>query len=144
MVLKVHKWEARRARDAGCETIASRLLKSVGGSIGCRRKETNKVVIVIGLGQFSSNARLSSLHESFMSYFVQKVRSLGYIVVGVNEYYILPVCEQSVAQVEIRRLYYSHCKTSVHRDVMTGHNIGNAVRGHLVHQQQPLYLQPVD
>jgi hypothetical protein len=32
----------------------------------------------------------------------------------------------------------------MHRDVMAGHNICNVVRGHLFHQERPLYLQPVD
>jgi len=79
MRFKRHKWDARRARDAEYKTITNRLLTLVGGSIGCRRKETNKVVIAVGLGQFSSKARLSSLHESFMSYFVQKVIALPLI-----------------------------------------------------------------
>ncbi|KAI7817522.1 hypothetical protein BC939DRAFT_496582 [Gamsiella multidivaricata] len=73
MHFKGHKWDARRARDAEYKSIINRLLKLVGGSIGYRRKEANKVMIAIGLGQFSSGARLSSLHESFMSYFVQKI-----------------------------------------------------------------------
>ncbi|KAG0352180.1 hypothetical protein BGZ54_002909, partial [Gamsiella multidivaricata] len=49
-----------------------RLLKLIGGSIGRKREEANKVVIEVGLGKFSTKARLSSLHESFQSYFVQK------------------------------------------------------------------------
>jgi len=32
----------------------------------------------------------------------------------------------------------------MHRDVMAGHNIANAVRGHLLTQQLPRYLQPRD
>lgn len=30
------------------------------------------------------------------------------------------------------------------RDVMAGNNICNAIRGHLLDQQRPLYLQPKD
>jgi hypothetical protein len=41
--------------------------------MGAKRKENNKVVIGVGLGKFSSKIRLSSLHESFKSYFVQRV-----------------------------------------------------------------------
>jgi hypothetical protein len=29
-------------------------------------------------------------------------------------------------------------------DVMAGHNICNAIQGHLLNQQRPLYLQPKD
>ena len=32
----------------------------------------------------------------------------------------------------------------MHRDVMAGHNMANAVRGHLLAQQRPRYLQPRD
>lgn len=72
---KKHKWDAQRARDGEYRIITDRLLRLVGGSIGCRRKDDNKVIIGIGLGQFSTKSRLSSLHESFQSYFLQKVRA---------------------------------------------------------------------
>ncbi|KAI8601276.1 hypothetical protein EDD21DRAFT_404594, partial [Dissophora ornata] len=32
----------------------------------------------------------------------------------------------------------------MHRDIMAGHNMCNAIRGHLLNQQRPLYLQPKD
>lgn len=32
----------------------------------------------------------------------------------------------------------------MHRDIMAGHNIANAIQGHLLNQQRPEYLQPVD
>jgi len=68
-------------------------------------------------------------------------------VVGVNEYYTskrCPVCEDFVGQVDLRRFYCSKCKVFMHRDVMAGHNMANAVRGHLLTQQRPRYLQPRD
>ncbi|KAF9997128.1 hypothetical protein BGZ80_006214, partial [Entomortierella chlamydospora] len=43
MRFKRHGWDARRARDAEFKVIANRLFKLVGGSIGCRRNEDNKV-----------------------------------------------------------------------------------------------------
>ncbi|KAG0197548.1 hypothetical protein BGX33_000520, partial [Mortierella sp. NVP41] len=147
VVLKKHKWNARKARTEEYRLIANRLLQLVGGSLGAKREAENKVVIGVGLGQFSCKTRLSSLHESFQSYFVQKARSLGYIVVGVNEYYTskkCPACTEFVGQVDIRRLYCTKCQKYMHRDVMAGHNIANAVQGHLLEQQRPLYLQPVD
>ncbi|KAF8916557.1 hypothetical protein BGZ58_005260, partial [Dissophora ornata] len=42
---KKHKWDARRARDAEYRLITDRLLNLVGGSIGRKRDEANKVVI---------------------------------------------------------------------------------------------------
>jgi hypothetical protein len=73
VVLKKHKWNARKARAEEYRLIANRPLQLVGGSTGAKRDEDNKVVIDVGLGKFSSKIRLSSLHESFQSYFVQKV-----------------------------------------------------------------------
>ena len=77
VVLKKHRWNARKARDEEYRLIANRLLELVGGSLGAKRKESNKVVIGVGLGQFSSRIRLSSLHESFEAYFIQKVSTLN-------------------------------------------------------------------
>ncbi|KAK3845095.1 MAG: hypothetical protein J3R72DRAFT_49818 [Linnemannia gamsii] len=65
-----HEWDAKRARDQEFKVVANRLLGVVGGSIGCKRKDDNMVVIGIGLGDFSSKTRLTSLHGSFISYFV--------------------------------------------------------------------------
>ena len=68
-------------------------------------------------------------------------------MVGVNEFYTskkCPVCEEFVGQVDMRRFYCSKCKAYMHRDVMAGHNMANVVRGHLLAQQRPCYLQPRD
>ncbi|KAF9138281.1 hypothetical protein BG015_002437 [Linnemannia schmuckeri] len=109
MILKKHKWNAKKARTQEYRLVADRLLQLVGGSTGAKRDKDNKVVIGVGLGKFSSKIRLSSLHESFQSYFTQKARALGYIV--FQKY--------------------------MHRDIMAGHNICNAIRGHLLDQQRP-------
>ncbi|KAG0196672.1 hypothetical protein BGX33_001361, partial [Mortierella sp. NVP41] len=71
VVLKKHKWNSRKAQKKELRLIAKRLLQIVGGSPGAKRKDSNKVIIGIGLGKFSSNIQLSSSHESFQSYFVQ-------------------------------------------------------------------------
>ncbi|KAG0355818.1 hypothetical protein BGZ54_000953 [Gamsiella multidivaricata] len=60
---KMHKWDARRAGDTEYSLIAESLL-------GRKRDGTSKVWIGVGLGKFSAKTRLSSLHESFQSYFV--------------------------------------------------------------------------
>jgi len=74
VVLKKHKWNAQKARAEEYRIIANRLLRLVGGSLGAKREDENKVVIGIGLGDFSSRIRLSSLHGTFQSYFIQQVR----------------------------------------------------------------------
>ncbi|KAI7825704.1 hypothetical protein BC939DRAFT_476140 [Gamsiella multidivaricata] len=134
-----------RSEVEGCVLVHVQAQKTdgglVGGSIGRKREEVNMVVIGIGLDKFSTKTRLSSLHESFQSHFVQKARSLDYIVVRVNEYYFEEVPD--VREV-CRRLYCSTCGTFMRRDIMVEYNICNVVRSHLLHQQWPLYLQPVD
>lgn len=42
--------------------------------MGVKREGSNKVVIGVRPGKFSSSIRLLSLHESFQSYFAQSVR----------------------------------------------------------------------
>ncbi|KAF8968874.1 hypothetical protein BGZ46_010782, partial [Entomortierella lignicola] len=72
-------------------------------------------------------------------------RSLGYIVVGLNEYYTskkCPDCENFVAQVTLRELYCPHCGRYHHRDVMAAENMSSVVRAYLENQKRPLYLQP--
>ena len=71
---KKHRWDAKKAMEAEFNIITDRLLNMVGGSLGRRRSEADKVIIGVGLGKFSSNSRLSTLHESFQSHFVQRVR----------------------------------------------------------------------
>ncbi|KAF9943841.1 hypothetical protein BGZ65_000123, partial [Modicella reniformis] len=144
---KRHKNDAKKAKDAEYAIITDRLLNMVGGNIGRKRQPDDKVVIGIGLGKFSSDSRLSSLHTSFQEYFVQKVRSLGYVVLGINEFYTskkCPTCHQFLCQVEIRRLHCEHCMTLVHRDVIAAENMCNIIRGYLLDQKRPRYLQPVD
>lgn len=70
---KRHSWDARKAMDGEYDVLCHRLLQMVGGSGGEKRHPTNKVAIAIGLGKFSSNSKLPSLHSRFLSLFVQKV-----------------------------------------------------------------------
>lgn len=70
---KKFKWLARRAKKEEYTRMADSLLRMVDGCVGAKREDGNKVIIGVGLGKFSSNSKLSSLHESFQSFFVQKV-----------------------------------------------------------------------
>lgn len=73
MLYKRHAWDAKRAKQEEFRKVADRLLNAIGGSVGAKRKDDNMVVIGIGLGQFKSNSGLTSLHESFLTFFVQLV-----------------------------------------------------------------------
>jgi hypothetical protein len=73
---KRHDWDMNRAKQVEYQLMAERLLNIVGRSLG-RRIEENKtqdpILIGVGLGQFSSNTRLSSLHSTFLSYLIKTV-----------------------------------------------------------------------
>ncbi|KAG0013068.1 hypothetical protein BGZ81_001246 [Podila clonocystis] len=100
----------------------------VGGSIGERIRQDQEVVIANDLAKFVSKNGSPSLDGSFQDFFVRKARSLGYTVVGVNEYYTsqrFPDCEGFVCKTnEWRRLYSQPCKKIWQQD------------------RRPLYLQP--
>ncbi|KAI8595980.1 hypothetical protein EDD21DRAFT_448198 [Dissophora ornata] len=68
---KKHTWDLERAKHIEYQTIANSLLKSVGGSLGERCMDP--VLIGVGLGKFGSSGRLTSLHSSFLSYFIPLV-----------------------------------------------------------------------
>ncbi|GJJ77517.1 putative transposase [Entomortierella parvispora] len=143
---KRHTWDMKRAKHAEYQAIAERLLRIVGGTTGRHRDPNNHVIIGVGLGQFKSSSRLSSLHSSFLDYFIPLARSLGYLVVGINEYYTsqkCPNCHNFIARVTIRQLYCTHCKHFHHRDIMAAENMAMIVRERLEKQERPLHLQPV-
>ncbi|KAG9069912.1 hypothetical protein KI688_009237 [Linnemannia hyalina] len=147
VTLKKHQWDAKRARDQEFKLVGKRLLELVGGTPGAKRDSKNKVIIGVGLGEFSSSPRLPSLHTAFLKYFVQLTRSLDYIIVGVNKYYTskrCPVCHEFVGQVDIRQLYRPTCGAKIHRDVMAAHNMCNIIQGHLLDHKRPHYLRPYD
>ncbi|KAG0295653.1 hypothetical protein BGZ98_001276, partial [Dissophora globulifera] len=142
-----HTWDAEKAMEEEFSKVTNSLLRAVGGSIGAKRDPDNKVVIAIGMAKFDWNKGLTSLDTSFRSYFINKARSLGYLVVGINEHYTsqkCPTCHEFVARVgkSYRRLYCKKCHKKMHRDTMAAHNMCNSVREHLLHQRRPLYLQP--
>ncbi|KAF8923272.1 hypothetical protein BGZ58_003142, partial [Dissophora ornata] len=145
---KRHKMYARAARKEEYYRLTDALLRMVGGSIGAKKKDEDKVIIGIGLGDFKSTSRLSSLDGSFMGCFIQKARSLGYLVLSVNEYYTsqkCPTCQKFIARPgNIGRSYCGHCKKYAHRDVMASHNMVNIMRAQVERQERPDYLQPVD
>lgn len=70
---KKHRWDMIRAKQEEYDLIANQILALVGGTLGKKRTEDNKVAIGVGLGKFQSNMRLTSLHGSFEAFFVNKV-----------------------------------------------------------------------
>ncbi|KAF9349185.1 hypothetical protein BGX26_012509 [Mortierella sp. AD094] len=147
VVLEKHQWDLTRAMEKEFQRLAERIFTLAGGSSGAKRDDANKVIIGIGLGEFSLKSGLSSFHSRFKDYFVSLARSLNNPVVGVNEYYTskkCPVCEDFVGQIDIRRLYCRKCGAIMHRDVMAGHNMCIAMKGQVLDQKRPRSLQPID
>ncbi|KAF9916185.1 hypothetical protein FBU30_001514, partial [Linnemannia zychae] len=79
-----HRWDMQRAQHAEFQLIAERLFNIVGGSSGRKRDPNNHVLIGIGLGKFQSVSGLSSLHSSFLDFFVKKARSLGFTIIEMS------------------------------------------------------------
>ncbi|KAF8923515.1 hypothetical protein BGZ58_002852, partial [Dissophora ornata] len=143
---KRNHWDMQRARHGEFQLIAHRLLGIVGGGLGILSDPSKPVIIGVGLGKFGTKSGLTSLHSTFLSYFVPLARSLGYLVVGLNEYYTskkCPGCGQFVGQVDMRRFYCSQCQVFHHRDVMAAENMANIVQGYVLDLQRPDYLHPI-
>ncbi|KAG0361180.1 hypothetical protein BG005_008994 [Podila minutissima] len=119
--------------------VANGLLQMVGGSIGRPCMEHQKVVIAIGLAKFSSMHGPPTLNSSFEAFFTNEAHSLSYLVVGVNEYYLLkwcPICNNFVSQTsEWHALYCHTCKHFRQRDTMVSDNMNIVIKGHLKDQQ---------
>ncbi|KAF8925889.1 hypothetical protein BGZ58_000390, partial [Dissophora ornata] len=141
-----HAWDSKLSRQEEFSKVANGLLQMVGGSIGQPRMEHQKVVIAIGLAKFTATHGPPALHGSFEAFFINTVRSLGYLVIGINEYYSskrCPTCNSFVSQTsEWRALYCHTCKRIRQRDVMASENMNVAIKGQLKDLQRPLYLQP--
>ncbi|KAF9125383.1 hypothetical protein BGW39_007435 [Mortierella sp. 14UC] len=115
-----HVWDMKRAKHMEFQLIADQLLKIVGGGIGLRYDPSKPVLI--------------------------GARSLGYVVVGLNEYYTSKKCPGwglFMSQVDIRRFYCGNCRAYHHRDVMAAENMANIIQEYLVRQERPDYLHPV-
>ncbi|KAI1288302.1 hypothetical protein EDD11_010015, partial [Mortierella claussenii] len=69
-LFKKHTWDMNKAKHTEYQIIAERLLRIVGGTTGRHRDPDNHVIIGVGLGQFKSSSRLSSLHSSFLDFFI--------------------------------------------------------------------------
>ncbi|KAG0010590.1 hypothetical protein BGZ81_002685 [Podila clonocystis] len=141
-----HHWDANVCRKEEFYKVADGLLKMIGGSVGRPRMSHQVVVIAIGLAKFAAVHGPASLDGTFQAFFVNLARSLGYLVIGINEYYSskrCPDCHDFVcATSDWWTLYCKSCKCFRQRDVMASDNMNNAIKDILIHQQQPLYLQP--
>lgn len=80
--------QLRRARQGEFDKLTNSLLSMVGGNISAKLKENEFVYIGIGEANFYAGEAQSA----FEKYFVRKVRSLGYLVSSINEYFTSQKC----------------------------------------------------
>ncbi|TPX35602.1 hypothetical protein SeMB42_g07162 [Synchytrium endobioticum] len=138
---KRKRWDADKAKRGELDRVLEGIVNMVGESMGHKLSGGKKVIVAIGMGDFSST---KSCHVMFTRYLIRKLRPLGYTIVGVNEYYTskkCPCCTEFVEMPAMRRLYCRHCNKWYHRDVMAADNMVNVVRGYLEHDERPVYLK---
>ncbi|KAG9321553.1 hypothetical protein KVV02_008198 [Mortierella alpina] len=135
-----HQWDQRTAHLGKFQTITDRLLGMVEGSIGRHRPQGQSCYryrawrIQVQVWAWLLREKFVANEPSVSHYFIfwrLQCRSLGYVVLGVNEFYTSKRSPQSknfVAQVTLCRLFYKECRTYIHRDVMANNNMANIVQ----------------
>jgi hypothetical protein len=70
---KKNHWDMQRALHGELQLIAHRLFGIVGGGLRIRSDPSKPVIIGVGLGKFGTKSGLTSLHSTFLSYFIPLV-----------------------------------------------------------------------
>jgi hypothetical protein len=81
---KRNHWEMQRAHHGEFQLITHRLLGIVGGELGILSDPSKLAIIGVGLRKFGTKSGLTSLHSTFLSYFVPLV-SIVLCLFIVNE-----------------------------------------------------------
>ncbi|TPX51455.1 hypothetical protein SeLEV6574_g00238 [Synchytrium endobioticum] len=81
---KRKRWDADKAKRGELDRVLECIVNMVGPSMGHKLSGGNKVIVAIGMGDFSS---AKSRHVMFIRHLIRKLWPLGYTIVGVNEYY---------------------------------------------------------
>jgi len=87
-----------------------------------------------------------NIHSSFETHFIRKVRSLGYKVLPVNEFFTSQKCPRKncgafTESIGMRVKYCRKCRQYYHRDVMAGENMSNIIKSELQGNGRPDYLK---
>ncbi|CAO3565455.1 unnamed protein product [Mortierella alpina] len=145
-------WDMRKAQLAAYDYAIKAIMnladqKSVNEG---QRKAANgaNVVFAIGLGSFNTQTGLPSKHGDLERRFIIKVKSLGYDVVGVHEYFTSAKCPRQgcnafLEQVKkTRTKYCRNCKAFMDRDKVGSENIATICHAHIRHQTRPDKFKP--
>ena len=147
-IVKYRKWQLELASKSVLDKSVNELLQMVGCKSGKKWNFNDGIgpIVGVGLGQFRFHQQ--SLHAKFAKYFTQKARSIGVVVVGVNEYYTsqkCPRCLSKLYEVDRRVKYCEECRMFLNRDNSAAQNICTLVIMRANKRQRPAQLmQPTD
>lgn len=66
--------DSKKPRRGEYDVATNGILRMVGGHIGRKKEENEAVLFAMGLGHFNTRTKLSSLHTSFSTHLIAKVR----------------------------------------------------------------------
>ncbi|KAF9288572.1 hypothetical protein BGZ68_010950 [Mortierella alpina] len=145
-------WDCRKAQLAAYDYGIKAILRLVDDPAvhEARRREVwePQVVFAIGLGSFDSQTGLSSKHSQFEKRFISRVRSMGYSVLGVHEYFTSAKCPRTGCDnflesiPKCRSRYCRGCQAYFDRDVVGSENIASICQSHIRHQRRPNKFKP--
>ena len=138
------KWDHSRAVQGERNRMVNALLRMVGRSSNKRvhpNDVKNSPIFIFGDATYDS---AGSVTESFAQFVIDKLKSLGYRVYRVSEYFtsqVCPCCNNKVDNLSMRIKYCNHCKMHYHRDVMAGENMAMAGLSIAMTGDRPAYLK---
>ncbi|KAG9319880.1 hypothetical protein KVV02_002592 [Mortierella alpina] len=146
-------WDTRKAQLAAYDYAIKAIMELAGQQSvneGQRRPANGaNVVFAISLGSFNTRTRLPSKHGELKKRFIiRDVKSLGYDVVGVHEYYTSAKCPRQgcnafLEQVKKTRIKYCrNCQAFMDRDKVGSENIATICHAHIRHQTRPEKYMP--
>ncbi|KAF9938835.1 hypothetical protein BGZ67_010310 [Mortierella alpina] len=145
-------WDMRKAQLAAYDYAIKAIMGLAGQQSvneGQRRPANGAdVVFAIGLGSFNTQTGLPSKHGELERRFIIRVKSLGYDVVGIHEYYTSAKCPRQgcnafLEQVKkTRTKYCRNCQAFMDRDKVGSENIATICRAHIRHQTRPDKYMP--
>ncbi|GJJ76092.1 hypothetical protein EMPS_08451 [Entomortierella parvispora] len=144
------KWDMRKAQQRAIDLAMDQIFKLAGVLSGRKADGSagTTVVFALGLGSFNSRTGLPSKHGPLERRFTQRARRLGYIVVGVDEYYtsakcLRQNCDAFLQYGERRSKYCTACKQYFDRDVVGSENIAYICMQFILGQERPPKFCPI-
>ncbi|KAF9573848.1 hypothetical protein EC968_007919 [Mortierella alpina] len=85
---------SKRGRRGDFDVLTNHILTAMGTHEARSEDPDRRGLILVGLGQFSPTSKgyQASVHGSFLRHFVPRARSLGYIVLEIDEFYTSRRC----------------------------------------------------